>query len=172
MQFNIEPNKSNDLVLVVDVGTNAEILLGNKSKVLACSSPTGPAFEGAQISSGQRAAPGAIERIEIDPVTKEPRFRVIGSSLWSDEKGFDESIKNSGVTGICGSGIIEAVAELRMAGLMDESGLIGSAELTGSDRCIPDGRTHSYVIHNFKTPSTFFHTKDIPDRIDRFLEKK
>ena len=143
-----EPNKSNDLVLVVDVGTNAEILLGNKSKVLACSSPTGPAFEGAQISSGQRAAPGAIERIEIDPVTKEPRFRVIGSSLWSDEKGFDESIKNSGVTGICGSGIIEAVAELRMAGLMDESGLIGSAELTGSDRCIPDGRTHSYVIHD------------------------
>ena len=143
-----EPNKSNDLVLVVDVGTNAEILLGNKSKVLACSSPTGPAFEGAQISSGQRAAPGAIERIEIDPVTKEPRFRVIGSSLWSDEKGFDGSIKNSGVTGICGSGIIEAVAELRMAGLMDESGLIGSAELTGSDRCIPDGRTHSYVIHD------------------------
>lgn len=143
-----EPNKSNDLVLVVDVGTNAEILLGNKSKVLACSSPTGPAFEGAQISSGQRAAPGAIERIEIDPVTKEPRFRVIGSSLWSDEKGFDELIKNSGVTGICGSGIIEAVAELRMAGLMDESGLIGSAELTGSDRCIPDGRTHSYVIHD------------------------
>ena len=143
-----EPNKSNDLVLVVDVGTNAEILLGNKSRVLACSSPTGPAFEGAQISSGQRAAPGAIERIEIDPVTKEPRFRVIGSSLWSDEKGFDESIKNSGVTGICGSGIIEAVAELRMAGLMDESGLIGSAELTGSDRCIPDGRTHSYVIHD------------------------
>ena len=143
-----EPNKSNDLVLVVDVGTNAEILLGNKSKVLACSSPTGPAFEGAQISSGQRAAPGAIERIEIDPVTKEPRFRVIGSSLWSDEKGFDESIKNSGVTGICGSGIIEAVAELRMAGLMDESGLIGSAELTGSDRCIPDGRTHSYIIHD------------------------
>ena len=143
-----EPNKSSDLVLVVDVGTNAEILLGNKSKVLACSSPTGPAFEGAQISSGQRAAPGAIERIEIDPVTKEPRFRVIGSSLWSDEKGFEESIKNSGVTGICGSGIIEAVAELRMAGLMDESGLIGSAELTGSDRCIPDGRTHSYIIHD------------------------
>jgi len=143
-----EPNKSSDLVLIVDVGTNAEILLGNKSKVLACSSPTGPAFEGAQISSGQRAAPGAIERIEIDPVTKEPRFRVIGSSLWSDEKGFDESIKNSGVTGICGSGIIEAVAELRMAGLMDESGLIGSAELTGSDRCIPDGRTHSYIIHD------------------------
>ncbi|MEM6619686.1 MAG: ASKHA domain-containing protein, partial [Pseudomonadota bacterium] len=82
------PDKSEDLVLVVDVGTNAEILLGNRQQVLACSSPTGPAFEGAQISSGQRAAPGAIERIEIDPVTKEPRFRVIGSDLWSDEEGF------------------------------------------------------------------------------------
>ena len=141
-----EPNKSNDLVLVVDVGTNAEILLGNKSKVLACSSPTGPAFEGAQISSGQRAAPGAIERIEIDQNTKEPRFRVIGCNLWSDEEGFKDAIKKSGVTGICGSGIIEAVAELRMAGLMDESGLIGSAEATGSARCIPEGRTNSYLI--------------------------
>ena len=143
-----EPNKSNELVLVVDVGTNAEILLGNKSKVLACSSPTGPAFEGAQISSGQRAAPGAIERIEIDKNTKEPRFRVIGCDLWSDEEGFKEAIKKTGVTGICGSGIIEAVAELRMAGLMDESGLIGSAEATGSARCIPEGRTNSYLIYD------------------------
>ena len=143
-----EPNKSDDLVLVVDVGTNAEILLGNKSKVLACSSPTGPAFEGAQISSGQRAAPGAIERIEINQNTKEPRFRVIGCDLWSDEKGFKEAIKDTGVTGVCGSGIIEAVAELRMAGLMDESGLIGSAEATGSARCIPEGRTNSYLIYD------------------------
>ena len=143
-----EPNKSNDLVLVVDVGTNAEILLGNKSKVLACSSPTGPAFEGAQISSGQRAAPGAIERIEIDQNTKEPRFRVIGCDLWSDEEGFKEAIKKTGVTGICGSGIIETVAELRMAGLMDESGLIGSAEATGSARCMPEGRTNSYLIYD------------------------
>ena len=143
-----EPNKSNELVLVVDVGTNAEILLGNKSKVLACSSPTGPAFEGAQISSGQRAAPGAIERIEIDKNTKEPRFRVIGCDLWSDEEGFKEAIKKTVVTGICGSGIIEAVAELRMAGLMDESGLIGSAQATGSARCIPEGRTNSYLIYD------------------------
>ena len=143
-----EPNKSDDLVLVVDVGTNAEILLGNKSKVLACSSPTGPAFEGAQISSGQRAAPGAIERLEIDQNTKEPRFRVIGCDLWSDEEGFKEATKKSGVTGICGSGIIEAVAELRMAGLMDESGLIGSSQATGSSRCIPEGRTYSYLIYD------------------------
>lgn len=140
------PNTSEDLVLLVDVGTNAEIILGNKSRVLACSSPTGPAFEGAQISSGQRAAPGAIERVEIDPVTKEPRFRVIGSELWSDEEGFDKAIATTGITGICGSGIIEVIAEMRIAGLLDASGLIGSAEKTGSARSIPDGRTHSYLL--------------------------
>ncbi len=143
-----EPGKSEDLVLIVDVGTNAEILLGDKSRVLACSSPTGPAFEGAQISSGQRAAPGAIDAIRIDPVTKEPRFRVIGSDFWSDEEGFDAATEASGITGICGSGIIEAVAELRMAGLLDESGLIGSAEAAGTDRMIAEGRTHAYLIHD------------------------
>lgn len=142
------PNKSDDLVLVVDVGTNAEILLGNKEKVLACSSPTGPAFEGAQISSGQRAAPGAIEKVEIDPSTKEPRFRVIGCDLWSDEKGFWEETNDTGITGICGSGIIEAIAEMRMAGILDPSGLIGSATQTGTARCVLDGRTNSYVMHD------------------------
>ena len=140
------PNKSDDLVLVVDVGTNAEIQLGNREKVLACSSPTGPAFEGAQISSGQRAAPGAIERIEIDPATKVARFRVIGSDLWSDDPAFGEAIAATGITGICGSGIIEAVAEMRMAGLLDQSGLIGSTEQTGSTRVFADGRTNSYLI--------------------------
>jgi len=143
-----EPNKSEDLVLIVDVGTNAEILLGNKERVLACSSPTGPAFEGAQISSGQRAAPGAIERIEIDAVTKEPRFRVIGVDLWSDEEGFTDAVAETGITGICGSGIIEAVAEMRMAGLLDGSGLIGSAAQTGTERAIAEGRTNAYVIYD------------------------
>ena len=143
-----EPGKSNDLVLIIDVGTNAEILLGDKSGVLACSSPTGPAFEGAQISSGQRAAPGAIEAIRIDPITKEPRFRVIGCEIWSDEDGFDAATESTGITGICGSGIIEAVAEMRMAGLLDENGLIGSAAQTGTARAIPEGRTHAYLIHD------------------------
>ena len=141
------PDKSEDLVLVVDVGTNAEILLGNKEKVLACSSPTGPAFEGAQISSGQRAAPGAIERVEIDPVTKIPRFRVIGSDIWSDQDGFDEAIAGSGVTGICGSGIIEMVAEMRLAGIVDGPGLIGSPEQTGAANCFLDGRTYSFLVY-------------------------
>ena len=143
-----DPASQTDLTLIVDVGTNAEILLGNTSQVLACSSPTGPAFEGAQISSGQRAAPGAIERIEIDPATKIPRFQVIGSDLWSDDDGFDAAIATTGVTGICGSGIIEAVAEMRMAGLLDAKGLIGSPEQTGTPRCIAEGRTYSYVIYD------------------------
>lgn len=142
------PDKSDDLVLVVDVGTNAEILLGNKDKVLACSSPTGPAFEGAQISSGQRAAPGAIERVEIDPISKTPRFKVIGCDLWSDEDGFTAETAGTGITGICGSGIIEMVAEMRMAGIVDAPGLIGSAEQTGSPNCFPDGRTNSFLVHD------------------------
>lgn len=140
------PHKSDDLVLVVDVGTNAEILLGDKSGVLACSSPTGPAFEGAQISAGQRAAPGAIERVEIDTQTKEPRFRVIGCDLWSDDPRFADMVAGSGLTGICGSGIIEVMAEMRMAGIVDAKGLIGSAEDTGTKRCIADGRTNAYVL--------------------------
>ncbi|MEM9854350.1 MAG: ASKHA domain-containing protein [Pseudomonadota bacterium] len=143
-----EPDKSEDLVLVVDVGTNAEILLGNRERVLACSSPTGPAFEGAQISSGQRAAAGAIERLEIDARTKEPRFQVIGCDLWSDEPGFAEATAATGVTGICGSGIIEAIAEMRMAGIVDQGGLIGSPEQTGTARCEADGRTFAYLIHD------------------------
>jgi uncharacterized 2Fe-2S/4Fe-4S cluster protein (DUF4445 family) len=143
-----EPDKSDDMVLIVDVGTNAEILCGSRARVLACSSPTGPAFEGAQISSGQRAAPGAIERVEIDPVTKDPRFKVIGCDLWSDDPAFAEATAQSGVTGICGSGIIEVLAEMRMAGLLDGSGLIGSAEQTGTWRCEPEGRTHAYVLHD------------------------
>jgi uncharacterized 2Fe-2S/4Fe-4S cluster protein (DUF4445 family) len=140
------PHLADALTLVVDVGTNAEILLGDRSGVLACSSPTGPAFEGAQIACGQRAAPGAIERVRIDPVTKEPRIRVIGCEAWSDEPGFAEAAAVLGVTGICGSGIIEALAEMRMAGVLDAEGTIGSAEAAGTARCVADGRTWSYVL--------------------------
>ncbi len=140
------PNLSDDLVLIVDVGTNAEILLGNKNGVLACSSPTGPAFEGAQISSGQRAAPGAIEHIRIGE-DKEPVYKLVGCDLWSNEAGFADAVRSTGITGICGSGIIEAIAEMRMAGIVDASGLIGSEAQAGTPRCITDGRTNAYVIH-------------------------
>ena len=95
------PHRQDEMMLVVDVGTNAEIVLGNRHKLLACSSPTGPAFEGAQITSGQRAAPGAIERVRIDPATKEPRFRVIGSEIWSDDPAFAEAVGvDMGVVGL------------------------------------------------------------------------
>jgi uncharacterized 2Fe-2S/4Fe-4S cluster protein (DUF4445 family) len=141
-----EPHLREEISLVVDVGTNAEIVLGNKDRLLACSSPTGPAFEGAQISCGQRAAPGAIERVRIDPATLEPRFSVIGSELWSDEPGFDEVVSRFGVTGICGSGIIEVVAEMYLAGILSEDGVIDGALAGRSDRVIPDDRTFSYLL--------------------------
>ena len=134
-------------MLVVDVGTNAEIVLGNRDRLLACSSPTGPAFEGAQISAGQRAAPGAIERVSVDKETLEPRFRVIGSDLWSDEPGFAEATAQSGVTGICGSGIIEVIAELFLAGVLTEDGVVNGEKAAVSPRIRADGRTFSYILH-------------------------
>jgi uncharacterized 2Fe-2S/4Fe-4S cluster protein (DUF4445 family) len=138
------PHKSEAVQLLVDVGTNAEIVLGNSQRILAASSPTGPAFEGAQISSGQRAAPGAIERVRIDAGTLEPRIRLVGGEHWSDEDGFWAEIEGTPVTGICGSGIIEVIAELFLAGVIDEDGAItGEIE---SDRLVADGRTFAYVL--------------------------
>jgi len=141
------PYLRDELTLLVDVGTNAEIVLGSSSQLLACSSPTGPAFEGAQISAGQRAAPGAVERVRIDPVSFEPRFRIIGSELWSDEPGFGEAAAAVGVTGICGSGIIEIVAEMYLAGLLTGDGVIDGAMASQTDRVVLDGRTYSYLLH-------------------------
>ena len=134
--------------LVVDVGTNAEIVLGNRDRLLAASSPTGPAFEGAQISSGQRAAPGAIERVRIDRDTREPRFRIIGSELWSDEPGFAEAAAELGVSGICGSGIVEVIAELFLAGVITPDGIIDGSLAGRTARIVADGRTFSYVLHD------------------------
>jgi uncharacterized 2Fe-2S/4Fe-4S cluster protein (DUF4445 family) len=142
-----QPHVATPIRLVVDVGTNAEIVLGNRDRLLAASSPTGPAFEGAQISSGQRAAPGAIERVRIDPTTLEPRFKVIGADRWSDHPGFRKVIADTGVTGICGSGIIEAVAELFLAGILTSDGVIDGALAARSPRIVASGRTFSYVLH-------------------------
>jgi uncharacterized 2Fe-2S/4Fe-4S cluster protein (DUF4445 family) len=137
------PHERDDLTLLVDVGTNAEIVLGNRDRLYAASSPTGPAFEGAQISAGQRAAPGAIERVRVDPTTLEPRVQVIGTDAWSDEPGFDAS----GVTGIAGSGIIEAIAELFLAGVITSDGVIDGSLAPRSPRIVPEGRTFGYVLH-------------------------
>jgi uncharacterized 2Fe-2S/4Fe-4S cluster protein (DUF4445 family) len=141
------PDLSDQMTLLVDVGTNAEIVLGNNQRLLACSSPTGPAFEGAQISCGQRAAPGAIERVRVDPATLEPRFKVIGCDLWSDEPGFADAVAGSGVTGVCGSGIIEVLAEMYLAGIIRHDGTIDGALAARNPRIQEDGRTFSYELY-------------------------
>jgi len=142
-----EPQQQKAMTLLVDVGTNAEIVLGDKNRLLACSSPTGPAFEGAQISAGQRAAAGAIERVRIDPDTLVARFKVIGSDLWSDEPGFIEETSKFGVTGICGSGIIEVVAEMYLSGIVTVDGIIDGELASRSPLVVADGRTWSYVLY-------------------------
>jgi uncharacterized 2Fe-2S/4Fe-4S cluster protein (DUF4445 family) len=141
------PDLSDRMTLLVDVGTNAEIVLGNRTRIVACSSPTGPAFEGAQISCGQRAAPGAIERVRINRETLEPRFKVIGSDLWSDEAGFEQATAELGVTGICGSGIIEVIAEMYLAGIINQDGVVDGELAARSSRVVPNGRTFAYVLH-------------------------
>ncbi|MCM2474686.1 DUF4445 domain-containing protein [Rhizobium sp. CG5] len=142
------PHRQDEMMLLVDIGTNAEIVLGNAARVVAASSPTGPAFEGAEISSGQRAAPGAIERVRIDPVTLEPRFRVIGIEQWSNEPGFAEEAAKVRVTGICGSGIIEVIAEMFLAGIISEDGVVDGSLAERSPRIQATGRTFSYLLHD------------------------
>ncbi|WP_438753522.1 ASKHA domain-containing protein [Pararhizobium sp. O133] len=142
------PYRQDRMMLLVDVGTNAEIVLGNKNRVVAASSPTGPAFEGAEISSGQRAAPGAIERVRIDAQTLEPKFRVIGVDKWSDEEGFAEAAASVGVTGICGSAIIEVVAEMYLSGIISEDGVVDGSMAERSPRILQNGRTFSYLLHD------------------------
>ncbi|MCV0397371.1 MAG: ASKHA domain-containing protein [Rhizobiaceae bacterium] len=140
------PHRQDRMMLLVDVGTNAEIVLGNSERVVAASSPTGPAFEGAEISSGQRAAPGAIERVRIDPETLEPKYKVIGVDQWSDEPGFEKAAGTVGVTGICGSAIIEVVAEMYLAGIISEDGVIDGSLAAKSSRIEQSGRTWSYLL--------------------------
>jgi len=141
------PDLTDQVTLLVDVGTNAEIVLGNRHRLLAASSPTGPAFEGAQISCGQRAATGAVERVRIDRETLEPRFKVIGCDLWSDDPEFARETANISISGVCGSGIIEVIAELFLAGVINADGVINSAMAQKSPRVVADGRTFVYVLH-------------------------
>jgi uncharacterized 2Fe-2S/4Fe-4S cluster protein (DUF4445 family) len=136
------PHRADRTQLLVDVGTNAEIVLGDRHGVWAASSPTGPAFEGAQLSCGQRATVGAIERVRIDRETLEPRLKVIGCDAWSDEPGFDVA-----PTGLCGSGVVEAIAELFLAGAIDADGSIQAAAGLRTGRIVADGRTFAYVLH-------------------------
>lgn len=138
-----QPSKLDDLTLIIDVGTNAEIVLGDRQQVLCASSPTGPAFEGAQITHGQRAAPGAIERVRIDPATLEPRFKVIGYEEWVEA---GQVIEGARATGICGSGIIEVVAEMLLSGIIDTDGRFIEEAKDRSPRVQFNGRTGVYVL--------------------------
>ena len=160
MLLSERPDLSEKLTLLVDVGTNAEIVLGSRERLLACSSPTGPAFEGAQISSGQRAAPGAIERVRIDGATLEPKFKVIGSDLWSNQPGFEQVVAATGVTGICGSGIIEVIAEMYLAGIISQDGVIDGELSQRSDRIVQTGRTYADVVHR-GTPALSITQNDV-----------
>jgi len=144
-----EPYRQSELTLIADVGTNAEIVLGNQDWLYSASSPTGPAFEGAQITYGIRATPGAIERVRIDPATKEAKFRVIGEERWSDEWQLGEGVSPEAqphyrAIGICGSGIIEAVAEMYLAGIILPDGRF-NPDVSG-DRILWQGRKGAYIL--------------------------
>jgi len=116
-----EPHKRSKITLLIDIGTNGELVLGNKDKLLSCSCATGPALEGAQIEFGMRAAPGAIERVKIDPETLQAIYKVIGNTEWSDGK------VNMQAKGICGSAIIDVIAEMFKAGIIKKNGQINMA---------------------------------------------
>ncbi len=146
--------------LAVDIGTNAEVILTVNGKTYACSSPTGPAFEGAEITKGQRAAIGAIEKVEINKNTLEPRFKVIGCELWSDNKEFANKTKNIVISGICGSGIIDIVAQLFLAEIINEDGVFDENLAVKNTRIFKQGRTYSYLIYSGNT-DVFITQNDI-----------
>ncbi|HSB33119.1 MAG TPA: ASKHA domain-containing protein [Nitrospirota bacterium] len=110
------PHKRDKMTLLIDIGTNGELVFGNRKKLISCSCATGPALEGAQIEFGMRAAPGAIERVKIDTQTLEPEYKVIGNNEWSD------GTRNMQAKGICGSAIIDVIAEMFKAGIIRKNG--------------------------------------------------
>ncbi len=155
------PHRGSSMQLLIDVGTNAEIVLGDTSRQFAASSPTGPAFEGAQLSCGQRATAGAIEKVRIDPVTFEPRFRAIGIDMWSDEPGFSEAVQDTPVTGVCGSGIIEVIAEMYLAGIISQDGVVQGSLVEKTPRVVVDDRTFSYLLYENGDTKLFITQNDI-----------
>ena len=122
-----EPYNSDKIKLIIDIGTNGEIDLGNKDRLLSTSCATGPALEGAQIAFGMRAAPGAIERVKIDPISHEPSYKVIGQDEWypvpCDRR---PTVQKIGAQGICGSGVIDAIAAMHKAGVISKAGRINA----------------------------------------------
>jgi uncharacterized 2Fe-2S/4Fe-4S cluster protein (DUF4445 family) len=134
-----EPHKKKKVTLLIDIGTNGELVLGNREKLISCSCATGPALEGAQIEFGMRAAPGAIERVKIDPVTLEPIYKVIGNDRWSNGE------MNMQAKGICGSAIIDVIAEMFKAGILKKNGQI-NMELQSPRLRKSDKGVNEYVL--------------------------
>ncbi len=99
--------KNDKICLTLDIGTNTEVALGNKEKILSCSCASGPAFEGAQIKFGMRAASGAIERVKIDPKSLSLTYK---------------TIDNESPKGICGSAMVDLLAEMLKSGIIDVTG--------------------------------------------------
>lgn len=139
-----EPYKHEENQLIIDIGTNGELVLGNRHKLISSSCATGPALEGAQIAFGMRAAPGAIERIEIDPETREVNYKVIGRDAW--RKYSDP--KDMKAKGICGSGILDLLAELYRSGVILKSGVFNKKTLKDHPRfrVNPDNRQPEFVL--------------------------
>jgi len=139
-----EPYKHEENQLIIDIGTNGELVLGNRHKLISSSCATGPALEGAQLAFGMRAAPGAMERIEIDPETKEVDYKVIGRDAW---RKFSEP-KEMKAKGICGSGILDLLAELYCAGIVAKSGVFNKKALEGHPRfrINPDNKQPEFVL--------------------------
>ena len=127
--------------LLIDIGTNGEINVGNRERMLSASCATGPAFEGAQIKHGMRAAEGAIERVSINPVSKEPIVQIIGG------RGQQSAASTSSVRakGICGSGIIDVAAELFKAGLVLPDGRFNKTAACARLRPDASGK-YEYVL--------------------------
>ena len=146
-----------ETTLLVDIGTNAEIMLSKEGKVYATSSPTGPAFEGAEISSGVRATYGAIERVRIDKDSLKVRFKVIGCDAWSDEPDYD--LVQMKAVGICGSGIIEAIVALAEAGIIDQSGLF--VESIAPELFSKKGNTSRFLLVDQGDKSIYIEQVDI-----------
>ena len=139
-----EPYKHEENQLIIDIGTNGELVLGNRHKLISSSCATGPALEGAQLSFGMRAAPGAIERIDIDPETKEVNYKVIGRDAWRKYS----KPKEMKAKGICGSGILDVLAELYRSGVITKSGVFNKADLKDCPRfrINQDNRQPEFVL--------------------------
>jgi uncharacterized 2Fe-2S/4Fe-4S cluster protein (DUF4445 family) len=134
-----EPYNQDKILLIIDIGTNGELILGNRNKLMSSSCATGPAFEGAEIKHGMRAAAGAIEKLKIDRQTLEVQFKVIGNDKWNTED------KKIGARGICGSGIFDAAAQMLLAGIIDKSGRVNMKLKTPRLR-YDDGGMTEFVI--------------------------